>query len=313
MRRDADASKDIAWLIVGGDSEIGSALLQRLSGPHGRVVSTTRKRERSGRDRLYLDLAMLSETWQLPCGLQSVCIAAAVARLAACAADPAGSAAVNVSGTIKIVEKLAASGTHVVFLSTNQVFDGSIPNVAADAPTCPVSEYGRQKAQAESALKALIARGAPVAILRLAKVLGPDMPLLKTWIDALKRGEAVRAFHDMTMAPTPMELVVEAIAKLMGDHACGVFQLTGPIDASYAEIARYLADRLDADTGLVQEVSAHSMGLPTGSTPRYTTLDSSLLREAYGLAIPDVWQAIEACMAGLPASAAAKTRVGRAP
>jgi dTDP-4-dehydrorhamnose reductase len=305
--------KDFRWLIVGGDSEIGSALLKHLSTPDQNVVSTTRRRELSGADRLYLDLAAPPESWDLPSGLQSVCVTAAVARLAACAADPVGSAAVNVSGTIKLFEKLAASGTHAVFLSTNQVFDGSIPNVAADAATSPISEYGRQKAEAEIALKALIAGGVPIAILRLAKVLGPEMPLLRNWIDALTRGEAVRAFHDMTMAPTPMQLVVDAIAKIMRDRARGVFQLTGPVDASYVEIARHLADRIGADPGLVQEVSAHSVGLPEGCTPRYTTLDSSFLRKAYGLAVPDVWQAIETFMAGLPALATAEPRAGKAP
>jgi dTDP-4-dehydrorhamnose reductase len=299
-------------LIVGGDSEIGSALLQHLSALDRHVGSTTRRPELSGADRPYLDLAAPAETWELPSGLQSVCITAAVARLAACAADPAGSAAVNVSGTVRLLERLAASGTHAVFLSTNQVFDGSIPNVAADAATCPVSEYGRQKALAELAIHAMIARGAPIAVLRLAKVLGPDMPLLKTWLDGLMRGEAVRAFYDMTMAPTPMALVVRAIANLMRDGARGVFQLTGPMDASYAEIARYLADRVRVDPGLVREVSAHSVGLPKGSTPRYTTLDSRLLREAYGLAVPDVWRTIESFIAGLPAFAAAAAKPGAA-
>ena len=283
-----------------------------MSTPGQNVVSTTRRPQLSGPDRLYLDLAAPAQSWELPSGLQSVCVTAAVARLAACAADPAGSAAVNVAGTIKLFEKLAASGIHAVFLSTNQVFDGDIPNVPADAATCPVSEYGRQKAQAEIALKGLIARGAPIAVLRLAKVLGPDMPLLRNWMQALTRGEAVRAFYDMTMAPTPTELVVDAIAKIMRDRARGVFQLTGPVDASYVEIARHLAHRVGADPTLVQEVSAHSVGLPEGCTPRYTTLDSSFLREAYGLAVPDVWQVIETFMAR-PALAAAEPRAGRAP
>lgn len=288
--------KTVPWLIVGGDSEIGSALLEHLLNDGRHVAATTRRPALRGPARPYVDLAAPAETWELPEGLESACITAAVARLAACAADPAASTAINVTGTVSLVEKLAASGTHTVFLSTNQVFDGSIPDVPAESATCPVSEYGRQKAQTEFALQALIRRGAPVAILRLAKVLAPEMPLLRSWTRALTRGVAVRAFHDMTMAPIPSNLVIQTITCLMRDRACGVFQLTGPIDASYAEIARFLARRIGVEESLVQESSADCAGLPTGSTPQHTTLDSSRLRALYGLAVPEIWQVLE----GLP-------------
>ena len=87
------------------------------------------------------------------------------------------------------------------FLSTNQVFDGSVPEMAADAPASPVSEYGRQKARVEAALRARMDQGAPVAVLRLAKVVSRDMPLIRGWVDALSAGKPIRAFHDMTLAP----------------------------------------------------------------------------------------------------------------
>ena len=64
--------------------------------------------------------------------------------------------------------------------------------------TCPVSEYGRQKARTEAALRQHMDRGAPVAILRLAKVVSPDMPLIDGWIEALAAGKPIRAFRDMT-------------------------------------------------------------------------------------------------------------------
>src|SRR5262249_44317727 len=109
----------------------------------------------------------------------------------------------------------------------------------------------------------------------------------------LATGTRISAFHDMPFAPVPIDLAAEAIRALMDDRASGMFQLTGPRDATYAEVAHFLARRLGADPELVVEVSARDAGQPEGSTPRHTTLDSSALRQRYGLAVPDVWEVME--------------------
>jgi dTDP-4-dehydrorhamnose reductase len=192
-----------------------------------------------------------------------------------------------------LVDRLLAQNVHIVFLSTNQVFDGSRANLPADAPHLPVSEYGRQKAQGEAALIKHMARGAPVAILRLAKVVSPRMVLIRDWIDALKQGRPIRAFRDMTMAPVPAPLASDVILALMQNRAEGIFQLTGPRDVSYADTGRYLAARLGADPLLVEETSALDNGLPLGATPRNTTLDSSAIRERFALQCPDAWPVID--------------------
>lgn len=287
------------WLLVGGDSEIGAAARRSLTAAARPVAATTRRPERVAADRPLLDLAQPLGDWQPPPGTRAACVFAAVARLAACAGDPQGSAHINVTQTLAVIDRLLARDIHVVFLSTNQVFDGQAPHVAAEAATSAVSEYGRQKARTEVALKAHMARGAPLAILRLAKVVSPGMALIDGWIGALAAGTPIRAFHDMTMAPTPTGLVVAAIEALMADRRAGIYQLTGPRDVAYSEVGRFLAERLGADARLVTESSALQAGLPAGATPPHTTLDSSRLRELYGLEAPDAWPVIEALDARL--------------
>ena len=181
----------------------------------------------------------------------------------------------------------------MLFLSTNQVFDGRTPHVRAEAPHSPVSEYGRQKARAEAALLRQLENGAPVAILRLAKVVSDTMPLIGGWIKDLTAAKPIRVFNDLTLAPTPTDLVCTAIAALLQDRARGIFQLTGPRDVSYADIGGFLAAYLGADPKLVNQTSARAAGLPEGATPPHTTLDSSLLRVHYGLEVPDVWDVVE--------------------
>ena len=281
------------FLIVGGDSEIGTAAYSAMKAQGAAVAATTRRSDRVAPDRPFLDLSAPLGDWAPPPGTQAVCLCAAIARLSACADDPQGSAHINVVQTLALVEKFLARGIAVLFLSTNQVFDGRTPHERAEAPHSPVSEYGRQKARAEAALLRQMESGAPVAILRLAKVVSDTMPLIGGWIRDLTAAKPIRVFNDLALAPTPTDLVCTAITALLQDRARGIFQLTGPRDVTYADIGSFLAAYLGADRKLVNPTSARAAGLPEGATPLHTTLDSSLLRVQYGLEVPDVWDVVE--------------------
>ena len=284
------------FLLVGGDSEIAGATLAHLRRQGTPAVATTRRRAHRS-ERVFLDLAAPLGGWEPPTGVEAACIFAAVGHLVDCQRDPAGSRLINVTGTIELVERLVARGIYVLFLSTNQVFDGTRAHVPAAASRCPVSEYGRQKADTEIRLQAMLAEGSALGILRLAKIVSPGMPLLRQWQAALVAGQSIRPFHDMVMAPTPVGVAAAAIAALLADRATGIWQLTGSQDVSYAEIAGYIAQQICADPALVRPVAAASAGMPEGSTPRHTTLDSGALQRLFAIAAPEPWPTIEAVLA----------------
>jgi dTDP-4-dehydrorhamnose reductase len=286
------------FLLIGGDSEIAAATSVHLRSSGIEAVATTRKPGRLGEGRIFLDLAQPLDGWSPPDGIRAACIFAAVARLADCHNDPRGSSLINVTRAIELAECLTAGRIYVLFLSTNQVFDGSRPMVRADEPRRPISEYGRQKARTEMRLEEMAEQGARVGVLRLSKIVSPGMPLLRRWEAELSAGRAVEAFGDMALAPVPVATVAATIATLMRARAPGVWQLTGPRDVSYAETADYIAKRVGADSGLVRPVSATSAGMPEGSTPRHTTLDSSALRERFGIAAADAWTTIAEVLDG---------------
>ena len=281
------------FLIVGANSEIGSATTGLLRAQGARVLTTSRRLSEIGADQVHLDLQLPIRDFRIPDKATAACIFVAVARLAACEHDPVGSARINVERTIALIDLLAARDVYTLFLSTNQVFNGDEPNVPADTPASPVSEYGRQKAETERVLLSRITSGAPIGVLRLAKVVSPGMPLLAGWTQELAAGRSIRAFSDMTMAPIPVELVVKSIAHMMRDRLPIVAQLTGPRDVAYVEVGRFLAERIGADPRLVQPASAIENGMPRGSTPRYTTLDSSFIAEKYGLTVPDAFEVVK--------------------
>jgi dTDP-4-dehydrorhamnose reductase len=285
--------QEMVYLLVGGDSEIASAAATHLNEVGLRVVATTRRADRLGDGRVFFDLAAPIGDWLPPEQTTAACIFAAVARLADCHGDPAGSALINVTRTLTLVERLVERGIYVLFLSTNQVFDGSEPWVSARTPHAPISEYGRQKARTETALREMMDAGAPVAILRLAKVVSPGMALLQQWQAALAEGRRVQAFRDMVMAPVRARIVAAAIRALLSERNPGIWQLSGPSDISYAQIGAHIARRVGAPAHLVEPVAAASAGMPPGSTPRHTTLDSDALRDRFGVEVPEPWSVMD--------------------
>ena len=277
-------------LLLGGDSEIGAAAFRELKEQGIAVQATTRRRELISPDRPYFDILDSLDDWEPPAEARAACIFLAVSRLHDCENNPVAAARVNVTQSLRLIDKLLAKGIYVLFLSSNQVFNGEQPNVPTDAPFSPVSIYGQLKADIEIFIRERVAGGAQIGVLRLSKVVGPHSSIIKDWVRSLSNGKPIRAFVDMQVAPVSVEIVVKAIGALLKETPTGVFQLSGPFDVRYAEVGHYLAQELNADPELVKTASASLLGMPNGSTPRNTTLDSSVLREKLGIAVPDIWK-----------------------
>lgn len=275
------------WLIVGGDSEIGADVCCRAVSASHDVLASTRRPGQASETRPLLDLSVPKSEWRLPTPISACCVCAAVSRLADCARDPIGSRLVNVAGTLALIDRFVQDGAYVLFLSSNQVFDGKTPQVEQSTPLAPVSEYGKQKADVEAGLRRWMEQEAPVAVLRLAKVVPPRFAVVASWVRSLHLRRPIVASSDMRIAPVPLELASQAITELMRSRSTGVYQLSGPRDISYLCAAQETAALIGVSPALVREDTAPSTGLPEGATPRYTSMNSSELVRQFGIRVPD--------------------------
>jgi len=278
----------VKTLIVGIDSQIGRALADFLRQGGAEIHGTSRRGE-NGKDISQLDFADLDGLNRLPaCDVAILC--AAETRLAACRNDPLGTARINVAAPVTIARHLVGRGCFVIFLSSNAVFDGSVPYRQTNTPPCPVTPYGEQKATAE---RQLLELNYGIAVLRLTKVLTANLTLLKEWLHTLERGQIISPFYDMMMAPIPLLLVTEALASIAKLRVEGISQASASRDVSYADVARHIASRSGHSLSLVRPVSAVEAGIPTGDMPRNTTLDASRLEAVLKRPMPDPLHVVE--------------------
>jgi dTDP-4-dehydrorhamnose reductase len=283
-------SGEATVLVVGGDGQIGRELLAGLPRHGIPVLGTTRHRERVGPGRIHLDLEDDLSSWRCPGNIRAAVLAAAVTRLDVCEREPEAARRINVAANVALADRLADQGVPVIFLSSNQVFDGSTSHRRADEPTSPLTTYGRQKAEVE---RYLLERYDNASILRLTKVVTPQLPLLCQWSSALRAGSPVWPFRDVVMAPLAVGFVVETIARMAERRPVGVLQASGPRDVPYSDVALHIAGRLGVDPALVQPQNSSDAGLLPIFAPRNTTLDTARLREELGLIPAEPWPAID--------------------
>ena len=286
-------------LVVGGDGLLGRAVVERLRAQGSPVLATTRRPGPLAEGRLFLDLTDLSP-WSPPPDVAVAYLCAAATSLHRCRQDPAGTWQINVEAQWALAEGLLQRGAFVVYTSSNLVFDGSAPFRRAQDPVCPLTEYGRQKAEME---RRLLASGPRAAVVRLTKVIDPGWSLLREWAAALRRREAIHPFTDMVLPPVPVGFVADALCRVGERRAAGIVQISGPQDVPYPQMARRLAELMRVDPALVQPLPSAESGLVLEAAPRYATLDTTRLREELGLEPPPVGETLDAVLAAVAASA----------
>ncbi len=276
-------------IIIGIDSGIGRALGQVLAMRGDHFVGTTRRHEYVAKRVLQLDLDNPNASYSALPQADVAFFCAAVTSFANCRNMPEVARRVNTTAPAAIATALVKRGTRVVLLSTSAVFDCRAPCMVADRPRLPGSVYGRTKADAEVAFLAL---GPLASVVRLTKVLTPDMKLFSNWIGTLMAGNTVRAVDDHRFCPIALIDVVQTLVVIAERREGGIYQMSGASDVSYADAARYIAGRLGAPAHLVDACHAVDLDIPFGEVTAYTSLDTARLAAVCGFAAPDPWKVI---------------------
>jgi len=272
-------------LVIGADGQVGSVTSRYLAEQGGKVIGTTRRAAttNAGDDRLFFDLSLPAEDWpELPL-VDAAVICTAATRINECENDPDGTAVVNLHAPVALAEKLTRQGTMAVFLSTTGVFDFTRPFRRHDEAPSPVSAYGRQKAEAEACILKLDGK---TAVLRLTRIMGPDMPLLRTWCAELAAGREITAYEDAFIAPITAAFAARMIHEIVSREVEGMFHASGDEDQPYTALAGELVCAMGADISLVTTAKGGLPHYPTANAPRYTTLDMSREEEMFGVPAP---------------------------
>lgn len=237
-------------LVIGSDSLIGKSLSEVAALEGIAVHKLSRmKPGRLSTDTVNFDLSDPEfHRWIDVTGVSHSVILAGVTSIAMCESNPLDTRLVNVVGVSRVAKALSALGISVTVISSNQVFSryDSLPGI--NSPRSPACEYGRQKVELEDRLSRL----EHVKIVRITKILTRDNSVIMSWRKALSKGENVTAFANISLAPLPLKLAVEALLVIATQiDQRGIFHLSPTDEMTYYEFAQFLSTHWGFDLSLI--------------------------------------------------------------
>jgi len=206
----------------------------------------------------------------------------------------------NASAPGVLAREAAATGALLVHYSTDYVFDGSgsAPR-SEDAPTGPLSVYGRTKLEGEQLIRA---SGCRHVILRTSWVYAArGGNFARTMLRLAAERDRLNVIDDQIGAPTGAELLADVTAhaarRVLAEPAlAGLYHCVASGETSWFDYARFVIEWARAHGQPVRVAPDAIQPIPTSAypTPAARPLNSRLatnkLQQAFGLAMPH-WQA----------------------
>lgn len=272
-------------LIIGIDSNIGKSLAIKLKSLNWNVFGTSRKVANTNSHTFYVDLEHEHTLHNINKNFDVIYACAALTNMDFCEQNPELSKRVNLDSQIALAQHCINKTKSFIFLSTAGVFDGSIPMNSPTATPNPKCNYGRHKALTE---QFLIGFSDKITIVRTTKVIAADNKLINNWIDSLNNNLAIEPFHDMTLSPVPMEMLVSLLQLLPNNKSKPIVHISGKSDILYSDLAHLLASRLSRPKSLIKPKSYLHAGITLNTVFPYSSLDMSETTQHYGLQPPSI-------------------------
>ena len=263
-------------LITGANGQLGHELVRATIAAGHEVVATSHE-TLDITDKLAVDAAI---TVARP---DVVIHAAAWTAVDACESDPDKAMLVNGTATKYIADAAHAVGAHVVYISTDYVFDGSKTSAydEEDAPN-PQSVYGASKLEGERAL------GANDAIVRIAWVCGFYGSNMVKTILRLAEQPQLKFVDDQIGNPTFADDAAEMIVRIATEKRSGTWHVTNQGDVSWYEFARQVLMAAGFDANKVAPIKTHELQPPRpAKRPFNSVLNNTSLKRAGIELLPD--------------------------
>ncbi len=222
-------------LVVGADGQLGSDVVRLLSPTVEVTARVMDELDVTDRVSLRQEVEALHPEVVVNCAAWTAVDRAETERDAAYR--------VNVLGARNVAQAACRIGARVVYFSTDYVFDGTATEpYDEDAPTGPLSVYGRTKLQGEQATREA---NPDHLILRLAWLYGRSgHNFVRTILRLADEKDELRIVDDQVGSPTFTEDVVHQLWTAIEDGCSGTYHCVNTGQASWYAFATYIVRRL---------------------------------------------------------------------
>ena len=200
--------------------------------------------------------------------------AAAMTNVDDCEKQPGLSSKVNVNATAGLVALATKHGSHLVYISTDFVFEGTKGGYRENDERKPVNHYGLTKMQAEDLVRDA---SIPITIIRTCLVYGNmlygNRTSLVSWVkEKLQQQEKIRVVDDQLRTPTSVDDLVAGIMLAVTKRAAGIFHISGADILTPYQMAMETVSILNLDPQYIEKAKSDSFAM-AAKRPAVTTMD----------------------------------------
>lgn len=227
------------YFVLGATGYIGEYLYHRLKSDGCNVVGTSRSAADDD-ELLYYDIqssdidSLLEKADKNEEKAAIVCIAES--KIDKCHENYSEAYDINVVKTKELICKLSEKGFHVIYFSSDNVFDGASGNYTEESCTNPINKYGSMKAEMEQ----YILRNVPEAyILRIPKVVSPQNKKQNVFTEWLNQAESgsIRCIKGNYISFVCIEDIYQSCLVAIEKRMHGLYNIVGDESFSRAELA----------------------------------------------------------------------------
>jgi dTDP-4-dehydrorhamnose reductase len=193
--------------------------------------------------------------------------AAAIGDIDLCEKEPNAARIMNVDLTRSVTECCARRGARLIYLSSDNVFDGTRGNYTEGDVPSPINEYARTKAASEAIVAAGVADSviARVALVMGFALLGGGNSFLERTIPMLREGRTIYVPPEEIRSPIDVVTLGRALLELAATDFRGIIHLVGSEALDRVSLTGRLAGRFGFSPELVVP---RSPGAIAGRAPR---------------------------------------------
>jgi dTDP-4-dehydrorhamnose reductase len=207
--------------------------------------------------------------------------AAGFTNVDACESNKELSWNANVKGTESIAMSSWAIDSHLVYISSDYVFDGKEGPYTEDDIPHPISYYGRTKLAAENAVRT---SGTKFTIIRTNVLYGSgekNRPDFASWvIDSLSKGKEIKIVTDQYNNPAFIDDLVDGINKTMDNSLQGIYNIAGDEVVSRYEFTLRLARYFNLDESLIKPIVTADLKQPAPRPLKSGLIITKAVKEA---------------------------------
>ena len=188
----------------------------------------------------------------------------------------------NVEATAYIIHECRRINSHLIFISTDFIFDGKDGPYLEEAKGNPVNFYGESKLLAE---EAVLASGLLFwTIVRTVLVYGISHDMSRSnlilWVkSSLEADKTIKVVNDQFRSPTLAEDLAEGIVKIAVKKACGIYNICGPDFITPYEMAIKTADFFLLDKSKIISVDSATIAHKGNRPPKTGLIIDKAIKE----------------------------------